>query len=174
MKKLIEWKYIIPLAMLILFALVDVLNPPGHAMAGEATTAGALGSLFRMQRLRLIRINRDPLIVKKKSDAKTSSSLIYPDENELITIKMDESQCLELRFFPARGGRRELMLRGCLPTGSSLDPGRGIFRWTPDACVVGHYRLVFTVKEPEGILSRQEVDIHILPAKMLDKKIQTK
>lgn len=163
MIKLIDWKYIIPLALLILIGLADVLNPPEQVAAGEAATVGALGSLFGMQRLRMIRMNTDPLIVKKKSGGKTSSSLLYPDEKGIITIKMEASQHLELRFFPTQDGRRKLMLRGCPPTGSSLDPGRGIFRWMPGAGVAGHYRLVFTVREPDGILSRQEVAIYIFP-----------
>jgi hypothetical protein len=109
------------------------------------------------------RKNEDPVIVKKGFDKKGRSDLAYPDEAGKIPIEMEELQRLELRFFPADRGSRELMVLGVLPVGSALDARRGIFYWMPGVGFVGRYRLVFGVKEPDGALNRQEVVVNILP-----------
>lgn len=171
MTKMTKWKYLVLLAVPVLIVLVHMLNPPEPNYT-RANVVDSLSPLCNLHRLGLVRKNTDPLIVKKKQGSKISSALIYPNDQGLISIDLDETQCLELRFFPTEAEKRELQFIGRLPNGSSLDSLRGIFYWSPGSVAVNHHRLVFAVKEPDGILSCQVVVIQISPANKLANKNQ--
>jgi hypothetical protein len=91
--------------------------------------------------------------VKKGYNEDTESRQIYPDENEMITIKIKELERLEIHIPEGTKGLAPLsrytgyhvvgpQLRP-LPIGSYLDSERGIFYWQPGVGYIGEYQLVF-------------------------------
>jgi hypothetical protein len=91
---------------------------------------------------------------------------IFPDEQGIIKVDTKELGCIELHL--AGGGTLDgrMMVDGRfkpLPTGSSLDRVKGIFRWQPGAGFLGRYRLVFVGKDRTGTIFRKDVVINIGP-----------
>ncbi len=52
-----------------------------------------------------------------------------------------------------------------LPVGSTLDRGKGIFKWNPGAGFLGRYKLVFVETGPNGEMNKKDVMVEILPKK---------
>ena len=48
-----------------------------------------------------------------------------------------------------------------LPVGSTLDPEKGVFSWSPGPGFVGKYDLFFVLKNEAGIVWKIPVRIHI-------------
>jgi Tol biopolymer transport system component len=109
------------------------------------------------------------------------SQLIYPDENGVITVKINELERVEIHIswgtrglaplsncsisstnqwqgFQVIGGRP-----GALPIGSTLDREKGIFYWQPGPGFVGEYRLVFIKKDRHENVTRKNILVEIIP-----------
>jgi len=95
--------------------------------------------------------------------------LIYPNENGVITIEINESERVEIHL---PGGTRGLQWQGfqvigsrlgALPAGSTLDRERGIFYWQPGPGFVGEYRLVFIKKDENENVTRKNILVEIIP-----------
>jgi len=52
-----------------------------------------------------------------------------------------------------------------LPVGSTLDRGKGVFKWNPGAGFLGRYKLVFVEAGPNGEMNKKDVMVEILPKK---------
>jgi hypothetical protein len=62
-----------------------------------------------------------------------------------------------------------------LPIGSTLDKEKGIFYWQPGPGFVGEFHLIFITTDQEGNVTREDVQVTILPKfspKILNKNIE--
>jgi hypothetical protein len=107
----------------------------------------------------------------KKGFAKQGEPLYASAGNKgTAFIEIKELECIEIRF-----AESAKILTGCLvtadnqktgplPIGSTLDPQRGIFYWSPGPAFVGEYTFDFVIKESlSGKLTRKRVRVKILP-----------
>jgi hypothetical protein len=115
----------------------------------------------------------EPVEVKTGYHEKSSLHTCYPGENNEITIKIRETEPLEIHLtsrtkeispLPVCAGYQRIgsELRQ-LPTGSILDPGAGIFYWLPGPGYVGKYRLLFISGTGTGKPLQTKVTIDIIP-----------
>ncbi len=87
-------------------------------------------------------------IYVKKGYYETSFSGIYPDENGVFTIELNELERLEVHFcqfttlVSFTGGMVVGDRSRPLPTGSTLDRN-GIFYWIPGPGFIGRYKFIF-------------------------------
>jgi hypothetical protein len=99
---------------------------------------------------------------------------IYPDDNGIITVEIQELEPLEVRLFPVGAGGLAPLLgcTGCqvvgpqlrpLPIGSTLDTDRGVFYWQPGPGFVGQYRWVFIKNTINNKRNRRDIIVKILP-----------
>jgi len=94
---------------------------------------------------------------------------IYPDDNGMTTLEIDELERVELQLTPdtlpptrfngyqAVGGRFK-----SLPVGSTLDSERGIFYWQPGVGFVGDYMFTFIETHKNGEAMRKNILIRIV------------
>ncbi|MGD2089016.1 MAG: SBBP repeat-containing protein [Candidatus Aminicenantes bacterium] len=113
----------------------------------------------------------EPIFLKKGYNKNTKPQRIYPDENGLIIIDIQELQRIEIHLqeaqelFPSAYIGRQVVghqLRP-LPIGSFLDREKGIFYWQPGPGFVGNYRLVFMQKNQIGQWNKINIQLKILP-----------
>ncbi len=109
--------------------------------------------------------------------------MLFPDDNGMVTIEINELERLEIRFpasfVPeAAGGLAPLssVMQTCvgyqlvgdqlrpLPIGSTWDTEKGIFYWQPGPGFVGEYRLVFIMKRNSGKIDKIDFTIRIVPS----------
>jgi len=110
-------------------------------------------------------------------DANPFSSVeVYPDENGVITIEIEELQRIEINFHP-RDFFPEAQVKANhyigyhiidehlrpLPVGSGLDSAEGIFYWLPGAGFIGRYSLVFIEIREGGRIEKRQVTINMVP-----------
>jgi hypothetical protein len=106
--------------------------------------------------------------------------LIYPDENGLINIKINELERVEIHlsegirgFTPLSDGIISFTHQwqgfqmigsrlGLLPVGSKLDRKKGIFYWQPGPGFVGEYRFVFIKKDQHERVTRKNILVEII------------
>ncbi|UCH95717.1 MAG: hypothetical protein JSV88_02420, partial [Candidatus Aminicenantes bacterium] len=92
------------------------------------------------------------------------SCSVFPGENGIRKISIEELERLEIRLSNPCAG---CMIIGDrlypLPVGSTLDTKKGTFSWIPGPGFLGEYKLVFVVKDQEGVLSKKEVLVRIVP-----------
>jgi hypothetical protein len=100
-----------------------------------------------------------PVRVRKGYNADEPYEL-YPDENGIISVDIEELERLEIHFF--KGGNSTSSLSP-LPIGATLDAERGIFYWSPGPGFLGNHRLVFIETGAPGCPKKQELSITIRP-----------
>jgi hypothetical protein len=118
----------------------------------------------------------EPVEVKTGYHENCSLQSRYPGKNDEITVRVKETEPLEIRLARKTKGNAHLLvcagyqrvgneLRN-LPAGSTLDRERGIFYWLPGPGYVGQYRLLFLFRnptDPTGKPVQKKVTIDILP-----------
>ena len=115
----------------------------------------------------------EPIRIKKGLDPNTSLQEMYPDDNGIVTIRIQELELLEVRLAPGETGRFDNVkwyayqwvgnqLRP-LPVGSTLDKESGIFYWHPGPGFLGRYNLVFVQADPGGDVAKKSIMVEILP-----------
>ena len=111
-----------------------------------------------------------PIAFKKGFNETIEPREIYPDENGLITIEIEELERFELRLAPENTS--PCRFTGCLvvgnikkalPIGSTLDAVRGVFSWQPGPGFIRDYRLVFIEETADGYITRKNILITITP-----------
>lgn len=95
--------------------------------------------------------------VKKGFNADIEANEIYPDEEGVTHIEIQELERVEILLSP---GAVNVF---SLPVGSTLDSREGIFYWQPGPGFIGQYHLVFMEKEEKGVVNRKEVVVTIVP-----------
>jgi hypothetical protein len=112
----------------------------------------------------------EPIYLEKGYNKNIRPQRIYPDENGLITIEIEELERLEIRLTP--GNTSSYRYTGylaagnglkALPIGSTFDRVRGVFSWQPGAGFIGNYRLVFTEETAAGYVTGRNILITITP-----------
>ncbi|MCP5050632.1 MAG: hypothetical protein GY940_25945 [bacterium] len=105
-----------------------------------------------------------PIEVKKGYDSKIEPRSIYPDAAGNVTVKMRESERIEVRLPGSYIGYSKVgsEMMG-LPVGSTFDPVRGIFYWFAGPGFLGRYDLVFIARDESGKVSKINVTVEIAP-----------
>ncbi|NIM82078.1 MAG: hypothetical protein GTO20_25090 [Candidatus Aminicenantes bacterium] len=115
-----------------------------------------------------------PVGIKKGYETDSICRDVYPDTSGTINIKIKELERIEIHLTP---NTQQVTLKntpshlysGCLvmdnasqplPIGSTFDPARGVFSWSPGPGFVGDYWLVFIDK---GRNRLKKINIRILP-----------
>jgi hypothetical protein len=140
-----------------------VQNTGGSARAAQG--AGSMKSMEQGAGSREKRVTcLEPVDVIKGYARDVEPRMLYPDDNGMITIEINELERLEIHlerspqssFYSGYHvvGNRFMPL----PIGSTLDPGKGIFYWAPGPGFVGHYELVF-MDSHENRLKRVNIKI---------------
>ena len=91
---------------------------------------------------------------------------VYPDEQGMTRVETRELERIELLFTPnsrLSGYMKVGDQSRPLPTGSFLDPGKGIFYWQPGPGFVGEYRLVFIETDSDGNRTGKNILVRIGP-----------
>jgi hypothetical protein len=111
-----------------------------------------------------------------KQNSKTEE--IYPNDKGFITIEIKEVTQIQIdlidRYYEdtTPKSKSSIFFTGyllvdnrlkTLPVGSTLDTQRGIFYWLPGPGFIGEYHLVFIEKEKDGMMSRKDIIINIVP-----------
>jgi hypothetical protein len=97
------------------------------------------------------------VLVKKGFNDDIAANEIYPDEEGVIHIEIQELERVEIHLSPGA------VNVSSLPVGSTLDSQGGIFYWQPGPGFIGKYRLVFMEKAETGLLNQKEVVVTIVP-----------
>ncbi|MGD2085380.1 MAG: fibronectin type III domain-containing protein [Candidatus Aminicenantes bacterium] len=120
----------------------------------------------------------EPVTIKKGYNPDTEPEIISPDDEGMITIQIKESERLEIHLFEGTRGLAPLPdapLSRCtgyllignqlrsLPIGSTLDTQRGIFSWQPGPGFLRRYNLVFLETSPNGIKTKKNIYVEIVP-----------
>jgi len=161
----------------------------GNAAGGTASSLAAIYSVegstdenfhetsITAEEFALIQVNNwEPVGIKKGYINNSSLFEVYPDENGIITIEIEELQRVEINFHPrdvfpgAQVKANHYMgyhiiderLRP-LPVGSRLDNAGGIFYWQPGPAFIGRYSLVFIEIREGGRIEKRQVTINIVP-----------
>jgi hypothetical protein len=161
----------------------------GNAAGGTASSLAAIYSVegstdenfhetsITAEEFALIQVNNwEPVGIKKGYINNSSLFEVYPDENGMITIEIEELQRVEINFHPrdvfpgAQVKANHYMgyhiiderLRP-LPVGSRLDNAGGIFYWQPGPAFIGIYSLVFIEIREGGRIEKRQVTINIVP-----------
>ncbi|HLP60425.1 MAG TPA: SBBP repeat-containing protein [Candidatus Deferrimicrobium sp.] len=109
-----------------------------------------------------------PVEVKKGFNPDMQPEPVYPDDKGCIYIGLKELERVEIHF-PGASTIKPLGLQVVpgrfrpLPVGSILDKEKNIFYWQPGPGFVGHYRLVFALKNRDGNWSKRNIQVHIMP-----------
>jgi hypothetical protein len=122
-----------------------------------------------------------PIRILKGYSNEDQPQLIYPDENGVINIEINELERVEIHLSEGTRGLAPLSncsisstnlwqgfqvigaRFGALPIGSTLDRERGIFYWQPGPGFVGEYRLVFIKKDRHENVTRKNILVDIIP-----------
>ena len=106
-----------------------------------------------------------PILVIKGYNTTIPPQTIDPDEDENITIELNELEPVEIHFpagnwkgFQVIGDRFER-----LPIGSTMDRKKGIFYWLPPPGFLGEYELIFFSHRQRGMPTGKNITIKILP-----------
>ncbi len=106
----------------------------------------------------------EPIKIKKGYGKNIQSKLVQSDEKNIFRIEIRELERIELKLSNVMAG---YMLAGNkiypFPIGSTLDTKNGKFSWIPGPGFYGNYRMVFVVKDQYGELSKQEIQVDIVP-----------
>jgi Leucine-rich repeat (LRR) protein len=111
-----------------------------------------------------------PLLVKTGYNNEVNPREIYPDEEGFSHILCRELERIEITMKDP--GTPSSCFNGYLvvgeklrplPTGSTLDAGKGVFYWQPGPGFIGTYHLAFVEKDETGMINRKEVIVEIEP-----------
>jgi hypothetical protein len=124
----------------------------------------------------------EPVGIKKGFRQDIAAHEIYPDDDGIITTKINELERVEIHLrenqesqwslgqgtqgvSPSRWMGYQVIgnQTKALPIGSTLDTERGIFYWQPGPGFIGEYRLVFIEKEQNMDISRKNLVVKIVP-----------
>ncbi|UCH92827.1 MAG: BACON domain-containing protein, partial [Candidatus Aminicenantes bacterium] len=101
--------------------------------------------------------NFRPVRVKKGYKQDCKPQYIYPGDNGIVTIDINQLERIEIHLSDYRDGMEfytGYLLVGSqlrqLPVGSTMDIERGIFYWQPGPGFYGKYRFVFIKKMRDG------------------------
>ncbi len=115
-------------------------------------------SVNKFDRSKVVGDSKEPLLLVKGYKNRSPALPVYPAEDGLTTIEMEELERVEIRF-----NSKITAFRGSfgssLPIGSTLDAQHGIFYWQAGLAFVGDYRIDFI--DEKGLAHR--VKISILP-----------
>jgi hypothetical protein len=112
----------------------------------------------------------EPIYLEKGYNKNIRPQRIYPNENGLITIEIEELERLEIRLTP--GNTSSCRYTGylaagsgltALPIGSTFDTVRGVFSWQPGVGFIGNYQMVFMEETAAGYETRKNILITITP-----------
>ncbi|MFC2140683.1 pre-peptidase C-terminal domain-containing protein [Acidobacteriota bacterium] len=127
-----------------------------------------------------------PIRVKKGYNQNIKPHKRFPGKNGNITIEIKELERIEIHLFegtrglaplpdatlsnlhrPPTNNFRGFQLVGDqvrpLPIGSFLDVERGIFCWQPGPGFLGRYSLVFLESGPNGVMTKKNIFVEIVP-----------
>jgi hypothetical protein len=99
---------------------------------------------------------------------------IYPDENGMLSVDMNELGRIKLTIdgMPSPNKRYAGFLKvgetlRPLPVGSTMDQLNGVFYWLAGPGFVGQYDLVFVITE-NGVTMKKEIRVNIMPGNSLE------
>ena len=119
-----------------------------------------------------------PIMIKKGYDPAAAPQAIYSDNSGNFTIDITELERLEIdltamgRMGQDPTNAHQEKWQGShligdrfsrLPIGSTLEPLKGVFCWTPGPGFTGSYRLVFTATKPNGESRQIFVTVNLHP-----------
>ncbi len=112
-----------------------------------------------------------PVKVAKGFDENSKSQIIPWDDQGMNRTTMEELDRIEIVLNDRTNAKgysySGYMVVGnrlsSLPIGSTLDTGKGIFKWNPGAGFLGRYKLVFVETGPNGEMNKKDVIVEILP-----------
>jgi hypothetical protein len=157
------------------------IKNPGGSAGITAQSAERAAAEFKVNLSQVPPDYSDPIRVRKGYNQNIKPLEKYPDENGNITIEIEELERIEVQLFEGTGGLAPLsnfsgpptnnrmgflvvgdQLRR-LPIGSTFNPHKGIFSWTPGPGFVGTYRIIFLEEKQNREWSKTFFTIHILP-----------
>jgi hypothetical protein len=124
----------------------------------------------------------EPVEIKKGWRKNTGVHEVYPDDNGMITTKINELERVEIHLRenrePQRGPGRETPEKSlskwtgyqvignqikALPIGSNLDAETGVFCWQPAPGFLGRFHLVFVKIIQNRIMIKKNITLEIVP-----------
>jgi len=147
----------------------------GGAQAQEGSRVKNLGSVSGMTSLP---DNSSGYLGVKRGYVDAKLQRIYPDENGVVKVEMEEADRVEIHLKDLMGnealwgGSSGARHKGYLvvgqelrplPIGSMLETDKGIFYWMPGAGFLGEYDFVFTSQSSLGQKEKTRVKVRILP-----------
>jgi hypothetical protein len=130
----------------------------------ETAAASKQSAVFNVNPDRIPINDSLPVWIKKGYNPDDEPIVVYPDDEGILTIKIEELECLEIHFFdPTLNIEPRTLNSSWLPIGSTLDRNRGIFYWQPGPGFIGDYYFVFIRKEQNGEMSRININVRINP-----------
>jgi hypothetical protein len=158
---------------------------------GRVAAFNVQSSMFNLNLSEVPLDYSSPIQVKKGYNQNIKPHKQFPDENGNITIEIKELERIEIQLSEGTGGLAPLSdaflpdapLPGLpgpstnnrmgfqevgnqlrrLPIGSSFDPQKGIFCWTPGPGFVGTYRFIFLEEKQNREWSKTFITVNILP-----------
>jgi hypothetical protein len=127
--------------------------------------------LTDMMQIGDIPLNPGPVWLKQGYDSNESPQVIYSDETDRCTIRVNELERIQIYLDDPIANRSLSGSYGymivnnrleSLPVGSTFDSRKGIFYWQPGPGFVGQYRFVFILKEETGQINRKEIIVKII------------
>jgi hypothetical protein len=156
-----------------------IQNTGSNARAMDSRPVGLPSCLYPHEDAQ----NDYPVRIIKGYSNENQPQLIYPGEDGVITVKVNELDRVEIRLLEGIGEHAHLSncgmssthqwqgfqvmgsRLGALPAGSTLDRKKGIFYWQPGPGFVGEYRLVFIKKDQNENVTRKNILVEIIPFK---------
>jgi hypothetical protein len=116
-----------------------------------------------------------PVQIKKGYKSNMLPQTIYPDNDGIITIEINQLERLEIHLDRLNSSSYS----GCqkvgnklnpLPIGSTLDAKRGIFYWMPGPASIGNYEFIFIQKTGNNQWKKKHLNVKIGPVFNLEVK----
>jgi hypothetical protein len=104
-----------------------------------------------------------PVKVKKGFNDNVESTSVYPDDDGVIYIEIEELERVEIQLFEdsMSNTKHQTLNLSPLPIGSALD--KGVFYWLPVPGFVGAYRFEFIETDNHGRRITKTIVLNIKP-----------
>jgi hypothetical protein len=150
-----------------------IQNTGGASAASSTSAASSIRkkTIIRGDTLKYLPVDHNtPLRVAKGLAGETGAERIYPGENGMVTVRIEELERIQVHLSGQPLDNHSYsgyMMVGdsvrALPVGSTLDMGKGIFYWQPGPGFLGRYRLVFVQTAANGQMIKKNIIVEILP-----------